>query len=149
MAGAGLESSAHTEHHLLAEPSVPGSGPEHDLEPAFQVTRSKPDRGISNIGPRRTPRRSLIVVLPENHFVAPERVVEHLSDVADEGSIDVIVACAGHSSSLTALQKRVRDIQVLLAPAGTSVGDLRALAMRQSPGDIVTLMSGVQPSSFD
>jgi hypothetical protein len=89
------------------------------------------------------------VVLPENHSLAPERVVEHLADLGDQDVVDVIVACAGPSSSLAALQRRVRDIQVLLAPAGTSVGDLRELAMKQSPGDIVTLVSGVQPSSLD
>jgi hypothetical protein len=89
----------------------------------------------------------LIVVLPENHIVAPERVVEHLTDVGGQDVVDVIVACAGPSSSLAALQRRVRDIQVLLAPAGTSVGDLRELAMKQSPGDIVTLVSGIEPSS--
>jgi hypothetical protein len=116
-------------------------------EPAFQVSGSKSGPGASNIGPRRTPRRSLIVVLPENHIVAPERVVEHLTDVGGQDVVDVIVACAGPSSSLAALQRRVRDIQVLLAPAGTSVGDLRELAMKQSPGDIVTLVSGIEPSS--
>lgn len=116
-------------------------------EPAFQASGSKSRPGASNIGPRRTPRRSLIVVLPENHIVAPERVVEHLTDVGGQDVVDVIVACAGPSSSLAALQRRVRDIQVLLAPAGTSVGDLRELAMKQSPGDIVTLVSGIEPSS--
>ena len=30
----------------------------------------------------------------------------------------------------------------LLAPAGTSAEDLRELAMKQAPGDIVTLLSG-------
>lgn len=149
MAGAGLESSAYSEHDVLAEASVRGNGSELDLEPAVQVTGSKPDPGIRNSGPRRTPRRSLIVVLPENHSVAPERLVEHLTDVGDQDIVDVIVACAGPSSSLAVLQGRVRDIQVLLAPAGTSVGDLRELAMKQSPGDIVTLVSGVQLSSFD
>ena len=149
MSGAGLDSSARSEHHVLADASVPGDGSAHDLEPAFHVNGSQPLPGISNSGPRRTPRRSLIVVLPENHSVAPERVVEHLTGEGDQDIVDVIVACAGPSSSLAALQRRVRDIQVLLAPAGTSVGDLRELAMRQSPGDIVTLLSGIQPSSSD
>jgi hypothetical protein len=40
------------------------------------------------------------------------------------------------------LQRSVRDAQFLLAPAGTSTEDLRELAMRQVPGDIVTLLSG-------
>jgi hypothetical protein len=37
----------------------------------------------------------------------------------------------------------VRDAQFLLAPAGTSTEDLRALAMSQAPGDIVSLLNGV------
>lgn len=148
MSGAGLDSSAYSAHQVLADASVPGNGSAHDLQP-FHVNGSRPLPGMSNSGPRRTPRRSLIVVLPENHSVAPERVVEHLTDEGARDMVDVIVACAGPSSSLAALQRRVRDIQVLLAPAGTSVGDLRELAMRQSPGDIVTLLSGIQPSSSD
>ncbi len=149
MSGAGLDSSSYSGHDVLADVPVPGNGSAHGPESALQITGSKPSPGVSNSGPRRTPRRSLIVVLPENHSLAPERVVEHLADLGDQDVVDVIVACAGPSSSLAALQRRVRDIQVLLAPAGTSVGDLRELAMKQSPGDIVTLVSGVQPSSLD
>ena len=93
-------------------------------------------------GPRRTPRRSLIVVLPENHVVSPDLVAERLSGEMDSDQIDVILACAGQPSSIAALQRRVRDLQVLLAPAGTSGEDLRELAMNQAPGDIVTLLSG-------
>jgi hypothetical protein len=93
-------------------------------------------------GPRRTPRKSLIVVLPENHVVSPEMVTDRLPTEADADLVDVILACAGQPHSLAALQRRVRDIQVLLAPAGTSTEDLRELAMNQAPGDIVTLMCG-------
>jgi len=93
-------------------------------------------------GPRRTPRKSLIVVLPENHVVSPELVAERLSGERDSDPIDVILACAGQPSSIAALQGRVRALQVLLAPAGTSGEDLRELAMNQAPGDIVTLLSG-------
>jgi hypothetical protein len=91
---------------------------------------------------RRTPRRSLIVVLPENHAVSPEMVSDRLPAEGDNEVVDVILACAGQPHSLGALQRRVRDIQVLLAPAGTSTEDLRELAMNQAPGDIVTLLSG-------
>jgi hypothetical protein len=56
--------------------------------------------------------------------------------------IDVVVACAGQPTNLSALQRSVGDAQFLLAPAGTSTEDLRELAMRQVPGDIVTLLSG-------
>lgn len=93
-------------------------------------------------GPRRTPRKSLIVVLPENHVVSPELVTDRLAADGDTEVVDVILACAGQPLSITALQRRVRDIQVLLAPAGTSTEDLRELAMSQAPGDIVTLLSG-------
>ena len=93
-------------------------------------------------GPRRTPRKSLIVVLPENHVIPSDLVTNQLTSDGDSEVVDVILACAGPPRSLFALQRRVRDIQVLLAPAGTSSEDLRELAMRQAPGDIVTLLSG-------
>jgi hypothetical protein len=90
---------------------------------------------------RLTPRTTLIVVLPENHFVSPSGLAEHLP-ITDERDVDVIVACAGQPMNLQALQRTVVDAQFLLAPAGTSMEDLRELAMRQAPGDIVTLLSG-------
>jgi hypothetical protein len=93
-------------------------------------------------GQRRTPRRSLILILPDNHFVSAEILAEGLPPTEDHELVDVIVACAGEPASLAALTRRVRDIQVLLAPAGTSPRNLRELAIRQSPGDIVTLLSG-------
>ena len=117
---------------------------------AFQHSPASPnDRPVSAIanrqgqnGPRRTPRKSLIVVLPENHVVSPDLVAERLSGERDSDEVDVILACAGQPSSIAALQRRVRALQVLLAPAGTSGEDLRELAMNQAPGDIVTLLSG-------
>ena len=93
-------------------------------------------------GPRRTPRKSLIVVLAENHVVSPDLVADRLSADGDDEAVDVILACAGQPHSIAALQHRVRDLQVLLAPAGTTTEDLRELAMSQAPGDIVTLLSG-------
>jgi hypothetical protein len=93
-------------------------------------------------GPRRTPRKSLIVVLPEKHAVSPDLVSDQLPPEGDDEVVDVILACAGPPRSIAALQRRVRDIQVLLAPAGTSTEDLRELAMSQAAGDIVTLLSG-------
>lgn len=116
---------------------------------AFEASRVMPhDRLVTatvpldHRGPRRTPRKSLIVVLPENHVVSPDLVAERLSSERDSDEVDVILACAGQPSSIAALQRRVRDLQVLLAPAGTSGEDLRELAMNQAPGDIVTLLSG-------
>jgi hypothetical protein len=105
----------------------------------FVITQTPVPRSV---GPRRTPRKSLIVVLPENHVVSPDLVTERLSGETDGHEIDVILACAGQPSSIAALRRRVRDLQVLLAPAGTSGEDLRELAMNQAPGDIVTLLSG-------
>lgn len=93
-------------------------------------------------GPRRTPRKSLILVLPENHVVSPDTVADRLSAEGNGEAIDVILACAGQPHGIAALQHRVRDLQILLAPAGTTTEDLRELAMSQAPGDIVTLLSG-------
>jgi hypothetical protein len=98
-------------------------------------------RATNRAEPRRTPRVSLIVVLPENHVVSPDRLAEGLRAHGNQ-AIDVIVACAGQPTNLSALQRSVGDAQFLLAPAGTSTEDLRELAMRQVPGDIVTLLSG-------
>ena len=95
------------------------------------------DRGL----PRRTPRVSLIVVLPEDHVVSPDRLAEGLRAHGNQ-DVDVVVACAGQPTNLSALQRSVGDAQFLLAPSGTSTEDLRELAMRQVPGDIVTLLSG-------
>ena len=89
---------------------------------------------------RRTPRKSLVVVIPENHVLSAEAVVEELPPSHEHDPVDVIVACAGQPANLGALVRRVRDIQVLLAPAGTSSQDLRELGMSRAPGDIVTLL---------
>jgi hypothetical protein len=99
------------------------------------------ERARSPAAPRRTPRVSLIVVLPEHHVVSPDRLAEGLRAHGNQ-DIDVVVACAGQPTNLSALQRSVGDAQFLLAPAGTSTEDLRVLAMRQVPGDIVTLLSG-------
>ncbi|MEA2761106.1 MAG: hypothetical protein QOD47_390 [Gemmatimonadaceae bacterium] len=99
------------------------------------------DREKNRSVPRRTPRVSLIVVLPENHVVSPERLAARLRAHGNQ-DIDIVVACAGQPTNLSALQRSVGDAQFLLAPAGTTTEDLRELAMRQAPGDIVTLLSG-------
>jgi hypothetical protein len=93
-------------------------------------------------GPRRTPRKSLIVVLAENHVVSADMVADRLPAEGDDEIVDVILACAGEPLGIASLQRRVRDLQILLAPAGTTTEDLRELAMSQAPGDIVTLLSG-------
>jgi hypothetical protein len=91
---------------------------------------------------RRTPRHSIIVVLPENHVVSPDRL-ERIRDGLDQ-DVDVLVACAGQPTNLNALQRSVGDAQFLLAPAGTSIEGLRELAIRQASGDIVRLLSGAR-----
>lgn len=90
---------------------------------------------------RRTPRVSVVVVLPENHVVSPDALLKRLHRRDDE-QIDVLVACAGQPVNLSALQRDVGEAQFLLAPSGTSLEDLREMAMRQATGDIVTLVSG-------
>jgi hypothetical protein len=90
---------------------------------------------------RRTARVSVIVVLPENHVVSPDRLAEGLRAHGDQ-QVDVVIACAGEPANLAAARQRFGDAQFLLAPAGTTTEDLRELAMRQAPGDIVTLLSG-------
>jgi hypothetical protein len=90
---------------------------------------------------RRTARVSVIVVLPENHVVSPDRLVEGLRAHGDQ-QVDVVIACAGEPTNLAAARHSFGDAQFLLAPAGTTTEDLRELAMRQAPGDIVTLLSG-------
>jgi hypothetical protein len=90
---------------------------------------------------RRTPRVSVVVVLPENHVVSPDALLKRLRRRDDE-QIDVLVACAGQPVNLSALQRDVGEAQFLLAPSGTSLEDLREMAMKQATGDIVTLVSG-------
>ena len=90
--------------------------------------------------PRRAPRVSVVVVLPENQRVSAASLAS-LSRVKDH-EVEVLVAYAGQPSDLNALQRSVRGAQFILAPAGTSAEDLRELAMHQARGDIVTLLSG-------
>jgi len=100
--------------------------------------------------PRRTPRVSLIVILPENHVLSADSLAERLPTNHDD-EVDVIVACAGQPIDLTSIHRATRRAQFLVAPAGTSSEDLRELAMRRAPGDIVTLVTGalrhVMPSA--
>jgi len=103
----------------------------------------RPTRRPESTGPRRTPRRSVIVVLTENDTVAADLIDERLPSESDADHVDVIVACAGQPSGVGLLASRLRDVQVVLAPAGTSGEDLRQLAIQHAAGDIITLVSGV------
>lgn len=93
-------------------------------------------------GRRRTPRKCLIVALAENHVVSSDQVAARLAREGGNESVDVILACAGQATSISALQRRIRDLKILLAPVGTSTEDLRELAMKQASGDIVALLNG-------
>ena len=120
-----------------------------DLDTARDNQRKEPATSTPVFGEwhmrsRRTPRKSLIVVLPENHHIPTETVTERLGSSESE-EIDVILACAGQPTGISSLQRKVRDLQVLLAPAGTSDEDLRELAMHLATGDIVTLLNGSRP----
>lgn len=126
----------------LTSPALAG---EYYPRPSLATDVERPLPGKMETGlpsPRHTPRKSLVVILPENHFIASDAVCARLADEADPTQVDVILACAGHSGSIGALQRRLHDLQILLAPAGTSVEDLREMAINQAPGDIVTLLNG-------
>ncbi len=107
----------------------------------YSLVGTSQDRADLPLTPRRTPRVSVVVVLPEHHVVTPDGLLNGLRSCRDE-RVDVLVACAGQPTNLGALQRCVRDAQFLLAPAGTSPEDLREMAMDQAQGDIVTLLPG-------
>ena len=98
--------------------------------------------GFADLPPlnRMLPRRSVVLVLSESRSISPDFLVDGIRFRRDE-QVDVLVACAGQPADLSALQRCVGDAQFLLAPAGTSLEDLREMAMAQAPGDIVTLVT--------
>jgi hypothetical protein len=95
---------------------------------------------------RRTPRRSVIVVLPDNHVISPEQLAQRVEGAQDV-EVEIIIACAGQPADLPALQRTLRHAQLMLAPAGTTIEELRVLALAQATGDIVTVISGAAPAS--
>ena len=92
--------------------------------------------------PQRAPLKSFIVVIPAAHSVELGRLAERMPDNSD-GTLEVIVACAGQPADLATIHLHLRGAHFLLAPTGTSAEDLRVLAISQAVGDIVTLESGV------
>jgi GT2 family glycosyltransferase len=91
---------------------------------------------------KKAARKSLIVVIPANHWVSPERIDERMPDgPLDE--LEVIVACAGQPVGLGAIQAQLRSAQFLLAPSDSTADELRTLALSQAVGDVVTLVNGV------
>ena len=135
-AGDGLVADRATLAHVFAD-AIVADAPAQSETVDLDAGRDRKHQSM----PRRTPRISLIVVLPENHVVSPDRLAQGLRAHGDQ-EVDVVVACAGQPANLGALQRSVRDAQFLLAPVGTTIEDLRQLAMQQAPGDIVTLLSG-------
>jgi hypothetical protein len=127
---------------MLQKNTVPRAPADNARNSGGESIKAPRPTGPGGVERRRTPRSSLIVVLPDNHVVSPDVLAERLTSDAGE-SMHVIVACAGQPTNLGALQRRIRDAQFLLAPAGTSTEDLRELAMRQTPADVVSLLSGV------
>ena len=99
-------------------------------------------------GRRRAPRLSVVVILPANHTLSPERLQDSLRASAGR-EVDVLVACAGQPTNLSALQRCVGNAQFLLAPSGTSSEALRELAMQHASGDIVTLLPGAALPAAD
>jgi hypothetical protein len=91
-----------------------------------------------------TPRSCLIVLLTGEQEISPERLAERIATVHDDCG-HVIVACAGPRANLPALRRSANRVEFVLAPAGTSSEDLREMAMRQAPGDVVRLLDGMEP----
>jgi hypothetical protein len=126
-----------TQAHAFAEAIIAGDSDQAGLLEPLDRREATKRPPVS----RHTPRVSLIVVLPEHHVVSPDQLAQSLRGHENK-AVDIVVACAGQPTNLSALQRSVGEAQFLLAPAGTSVEDLRELAIRQVPGDIVTLLSG-------
>src|SRR4051794_23356888 len=145
----GMRMTRATADVVLIEDSLPSphfglpdaTPPRAPVRDAF-VTETSSDEVIP---PRRhTRRKSLMVVVPENLVVPADMVAQHLAGESESDRTEVILACAGQPTGIASLQRTVRDLQVVLAPAGTSGEDLRELAMQQAPGDIVTLLNGAR-----
>lgn len=91
---------------------------------------------------KKAARKSLIVVIPANHWVAPELIDERMPEGPTD-ELEVIVACAGQPAGLGAIQAQLRTAQFLLAPLDTTADELRALALSQAVGDIVSLLNAM------
>lgn len=113
----------------------------HDAPARSSGPHDAPRRSGPTPRPRHLPRESLIVAIPAHHEIAMDRVAERKPRISGE-TLDVIVACAGQPThtTVTAVHARLRTAQFMLAPAETTEGDLRALAMSQATGDVVTLV---------
>ena len=120
----------------VGEPAIADDAPRTD----YSAVASLGEFGDLPLLNRTLPRRSVVLVLSESRSISPDFLVDGLHDRGDQ-KVDVLVACAGQPADLHALQRCVGDAQFLLAPAGTDVEDLRAMAMAQAPGDIVTLLT--------
>ncbi|HYV99167.1 MAG TPA: glycosyltransferase [Gemmatimonadaceae bacterium] len=95
---------------------------------------------------KKEPARTLIVVMSGEHVFLPSRMLGRVGDWT-QWDCEVIVACAGQPVDLAAIHARFPAAQFLIAPSGTSDGDLRLLAMGQATGDIVALVGGAPASA--
>jgi hypothetical protein len=136
MAGARLDDVQSPQHNSF---SPIGSGEKAPARPAGETAAPVETTEFAR-ATRRTPRRSFIVVVPDSETVDTAQIAERLRIAGDEGVVDVIVACAGQRANLSTLADRIRDVQVLVAPAGTTQVALRELAVSRARGDIVTLV---------
>jgi hypothetical protein len=119
--------------------------------PAGDVSESRPSRSIDLVAKpevfkaysgerRRTPRKSVVIVLPSDLPIAASRLADEVPVTSSDVN-DIIVASAGEPAYLTTLRKFLREAEFLVAPAGTSAEDLRELAMSRATGDIVKLVT--------
>jgi hypothetical protein len=138
----GIVSHARVDDWVDRVSSSPAVGPLYgNSSTAAEFNKFVPLRlGVGSSGPRRTPRVSVILVLPDDQAIDTARLALRLPP-GYEGVELTVVACAREPSKLDELKRTARDVRFLLAPPGTSAEDLREFAMEQTPGDIVTLLN--------
>lgn len=90
---------------------------------------------------RSEPTVSIVVIVGDDTAVPTDRLIQRLPRAVDR-EVDLVVAFAGVPADAAVIKRARRDARVVLAPPGTSTQELRALAMREAGGDIVTLING-------
>lgn len=92
-------------------------------------------------GPSLRPGVSTVVVVADQRPLPIDQLALRLPRVDADGAT-LVVAMAAEASEANRLRQLRRDASVIVAPLGTSMEDLRGLAMREAPGDIVTMLDG-------
>lgn len=92
-------------------------------------------------GPSLRPGVSTVVVVADQRPLPIDQLALRLPRVDADGAT-LVVAMAAEAAEGNRLRQLRRDASVIVAPLGTSMEDLRGLAMREAPGDIVTLLDG-------